>query len=149
MRLDFFLVIGLIVNTIFVVLYPTQILGSDPLGLSGQTDPLLQQYYSVNGSGAISSYNSITGEVEYNNQLYSDVEGAITSTEGDAGIFASTFFAIVDWIKTAMNVIKTIAMFVLGFIVLLFNLSYPFNILIGVPFALLYIFSIVSFIIGR
>lgn len=149
MKLDLILVIGLIVNTIFAVLYPAQIFGEDPLGLSGESGTELQSYYSVDSAGFINSYNSTTGELTTNNDIFTNIEGAVTSTDGDAGILTTEVFGFVDWVKTGFNLIKTMVMFVVGFIYLLLTLSYPFNILIGVPFAALYTFSIASYIIGR
>lgn len=70
MKMDIFLVIGLVVNVMFAVLYPTQIFGDDPLGISGIKDDKLEQYYSVNGTSVISGYNTETGELERDDSMF-------------------------------------------------------------------------------
>lgn len=149
MKLSFFLVIGLMVNTMMAVMYPNQIFGNAPLDMSSTLDANLGEYITVNSTSDLGSYNAVSGQVEYNSQIFGNLKNTVTSTEGKEGIFSSDLFSIVDWVKTGMNSIKTAAMFVIGFIVLLFNLAYPFNLLIGIPFAALYSFSIVAFIMGR
>jgi len=149
MKLEMFMIIGLIVNTLFAVLYPAQIFGDDPLGLNGIKESKLQQYYSVNGSGVIGAYNSVTGELEPDDTLFTDLSGAVSSTDGNAGIFGSDTFGFIDWVKVGWNLLKSALMFVIGFIFMLWSLVYPLNFLIGVPFSILYMFAMVRFIIGR
>jgi len=149
MKLDFLLIIGLIVNTLFAVLYPAQIFGDDPLGLSGVEDARLNEYYTVNDTGVINGYNSQTGELLYNNEVFSDMKDANSVTDGSGQIFGSDLFAFIDWIGVGWKLLKSVMMFLIGFIFLLWSLIYPLNFLIGIPFSLLYIFSIVKFIIGR
>jgi len=149
MKLEMFLVIGLIVNTMFAVIYPEQIFGDDPLGLNGIQEDKLQQYYAVNGTAVVSSYNPETGELERSDALFTDLQGVTTSTEGSAGIFGSDTFSFLDWVKVGWAVLKSALLFVIGFIYLLWNLVYPLNFLIGAPFSMLYIFAMVRFIVGR
>jgi len=147
MKLGFFLIVGLIVNTLFAVLYPAQIFGDDPLGLTGIKNDKLQQYYTVNGTGVISGYTD--GELEHNKGVFSELSSATSSTEGDSGLLIGDLFSFVDWVKVGFNLIKTALMFIIGFVFLLWNLVYPLNFLIGVPFSILYMFSLASYIIGR
>ncbi len=150
MKLDIILIIGLIVNTLFAVIYPTQIFGDDPLGLSENTNSDLSNYITVNGDGLIQGYDSTTGELTSNSEGFNDLSNAVTSTEEDAGVLAfSETFGFVDWVKTGFKLIKTALMFVVGFIFLLWQLVFPLNFLVGIPFSLLYIYSMASFIIGR
>lgn len=149
MKLEMFLVIGLIVNTMFAVAYPEQIFGNDPLGLNGIQDSKIQTYYNVNGTAVINGYNSVTGELEYDSTLFSDLQSGVTSTEGNAGIFGSSAYGFIDWVKIGWNLLKSALMFLIGFIYLLWNLTYPLNFLIGAPFSMLYIFAMVRFIVGR
>ena len=149
MKLEMFLIIGLIVNTLFAVLYPAQIFGTDPLGLNGIQQDRLQQYYSVNGTAIITGYDSTTGELIPDDALFEDLQSGVSSTEGSAGIFGSDTFSFVDWVKIGWNLMKSALMFLIGFIFLLWNLAYPLNFLIGAPFSMLYIFAMVRFIMGR
>ena len=151
MKLDTFLIIGLIVNVLFAVVFPTQIFGDDPFGLTEieSNKNELAQYYTVNGTSIITGYNDETGELIVNDDTFTDMAGVVSSTEGDSGLFGSDTFAFVDWVKVGFSSIKTILMFLVGFIKLLLFLPTPLNILIGIPFSLLYVYSIVSFIMGR
>ena len=151
MKVEMFLIIGLIVNTLFAVLYPAQIFGDDPLGLNAIQDSkgTVQQYISVNGTGILGSYNSVTGELERDDTLFNQMTDTIGSTEGSAGIFGTGVFAFIDWVKVGFNLLKSMLMFIVGFIFLLWNLVYPLNFLIGVPFSIMYLFAMVKFIIGR
>lgn len=149
MKLDLFLIIGLIVNTLFAVLYPAQIFGDDPLGINGIKQEKLQQYYSVNGSSIINGYNTETGEIIKSDELFNDLTGAVGSTDGDSGLLIGDLFSFVDWVKVGFNLLKTMFMFVIGFVFLLWQLVYPLNFLIGVPFSMLYMFALASYIMGR
>ena len=149
MKLDIILIIGIVVNTMFAVLYPAQIFGDDPLGLSGVTDERINDYYTVNNSGIINSYDSDTQQLGYNNELMSDLSESVQVTDGSGQIFGSDLFAFIDWVSIGWKLLKTAMMFLIGFIVLLWNLVYPLNFLIGVPFSVLYIYAITKFIIGR
>lgn len=148
MKPDMFLIIGLFVNVFFAVLYPGQIFGTEDFGLIGGTDSSMQNYFNVEGNVPI-QYDSATGQIVTGNNLFSDLNRTITATEGDEGVFTFDAFAFVDWVKTGFNLIKTLLMFVVGFIWMLVNLVYPLNILIGIPFSLLYIYGIVGFLLGR
>lgn len=148
MRLDLILIIGLIVNTLFAVLFPGQIFGDDPLGINGIKESKFSQYYNVNGSGLITGYQN--GSLIVNNDQFDQFEDAVTSTDGEAGLFGvGELFSFIDWVKVGFNLIKTAFMFIVGFILLLWQLVYPLNFLIGVPFSLLYMFAIASYIMGR
>ena len=149
MKMDIFLVIGLIVNTLFAVLYPAQIFGTEPLGLNSEVNVQTEQYYSVNGTSVVSGYNTETGELTRDDSMFNVMQDAVTATDGSAGILTTEVFGWIDWVKVGFNLLKTMLMFVIGFIFLLWNLAYPFNFLIGVPFSMLYIFGMSSFIIGR
>lgn len=146
MKADLFLVIGLIVNTFFAVMYPAQIFGDDPLGLSGQTATELKQYLNVNGSGII-QYSD--GELVQNKNLFTELKDSVGATDGDKGLIIGELFSFADWLGTAFKLIKAMFMFVIGFVFLLWNLVYPLNFLIGVPFSILYLYGIASFIAGR
>jgi hypothetical protein len=147
MRLGFFLIVGLIVNTLFAVLYPAQIFGDDPLGLTEIRNDKLQQYYTVNGTGVISGYTD--GELVYNDGIFTDLSDATSATEGDSGLFVGDLLTFIDWVKVGFNLIKTGLMFIIGFVFLLWGLVYPLNFLVGVPFSVLYMYSLASYIIGR
>jgi len=151
MKLEIFLIIGLIVNTLFAVLYPAQIFGDDPLGLSAIADSkgAVQQYITVNGTSILGSYNSVSGELEFDGTPLSQLSEVVSSTEGNAGIFDTGVFAFIDWVKVGFNLLKSALMFIIGFIFLLWNLVYPLNFLIGVPFSVMYMFAMIKFIIGR
>lgn len=146
MRADLFLVIGLIVNTFFAVMYPTQIFGTDPLGLSNQQSSEMNNYLNVNGSGIIQYQN---GQIVQNSNMFNDLKGAVGSTDGDKGLIIGELFSFADWLGTAFKLLKAAFMFVIGFIWLLWNLVFPLNFLIGVPFSILYLYGMASFIAGR
>jgi len=146
MKADLFLVIGLIVNTFFAVMYPAQIFGDDPLGLSSQKATELNQYLNVNGTGIIQYSN---GEIVQNKNIFSNFKNSLDSTDGDNGLIVGELFSFADWLGTAFKLIKAMFMFVVGFIFLLWNLVFPLNFLIGVPFSILYLYGIASFIAGR
>lgn len=149
MKPDFFLIIGLVVNTLFAVLYPAQIFGDDPLGISGETNQEVSTYFSVNGTSVLTGYDSETGQLQRDDSLFTKLGDAATSTDGDSGIFTTDVFGFVDWVKIGFGLIKAIIMFIVGFVYLLWTLVYPLNFLIGIPFSVMYLFSIASFIIGR
>jgi len=149
MKLDFFLIIGLMVNVLFAVIYPAQIFGDDPLGLSGIKESKLQEYYSVDGEGMIGAYNSETGELMQDTTMFTDFDNVISSTDGDSQFFGSDLFTFIDWLTIGWSLLKSTFMFIVGFVYLLWNLIYPLNFLIGVPFSLLYIYSMVRFIVNR
>ena len=144
-----FLIIGLMVNVLFAITYPTQIFGNDPLGLSGITDSRMEQYYSVNGSSIMGKYNSETGELVSDESLFTDFDSAVTATDGSNGFWGTELFQFVDWLKVGFRLLKSMFMFVIGFVFMLWTLVYPLNFLIGVPFSILYLYSIVRFIVNR
>lgn len=149
MKPDLFLIIGLMVNVFFAVLYPSQIFGNERFDLTGETTNDLQQYLTVNGTSYLGTYNETTGTLNQNENMFTQLKDSVTSTEGDAGFFSGDLFGIFDWVKTGFELIKMALMFLIGFIWLLWNLTYPLNFLIGVPFSILYIYGIVGFMLGR
>lgn len=149
MKLEIFLVIGLIVNSLFAVLYPEQIFGDDPLGIDAIKQEKINEYYTAGGLSPISSYNSTSEQLIINGDLFGEMKDSVVSTEGDAGIFGTDTFSFIDWVKVGWGLLKSALMFVLGFIFMLWSLVYPLNFLIGVPFTMLYIFAMVRFIVGR
>jgi hypothetical protein len=149
MKLDMFLVIGLMVNVLFAVTYPTQIFGENPLGLDQTQDDRVRDYYSVNGTSILGEYNTQTGQLESDNSLFTDFDDVVSSTDGSSGFWGTELFQFVDWLKIGWNLLKATFMFVIGFVFMLWTLVYPFNFLIGVPFSVLYLFTMVRFIVNR
>jgi hypothetical protein len=149
MNYGFFLTIGLIVNTFFVVLFPAQTVGADPFGIDEiraqkftQLDSRTQEYYI--DSGFFDETGQPTAQFDKIEELQNEGTGQV----GSASILQGglSFF---DWVKIGWNTVTSLAMFFLGFLALLMNLQAPLNVLVGVPFSFLYIFSAIKFIMGR
>ena len=65
------------------------------------------------------------------------------------GLLIGELFSFVDWVKVGFNLLKTIFMFIIGFVFMLWQLAYPLNFLIGIPFSIMYLFALASYIVGR
>ena len=142
--MDIILVIGLVVNTIMAIIFPAQIFEGAPLDMAGQTVSGQEAYF--NGS-TIWQYDDEAG-LQKSNTLEETLKNSVDSTDNNAGIFSETF-GFIDWVKDGFALIKNMLMFLVGFIILLWNLVFPLNFLVGIPFSFLYLYSIASFIIGR
>jgi len=149
MKLDMFLIIGLFVNVLFAVNYPSQIFGDNPLGLDQTQDSRVQQYYSVNGTAILGSYDTTTGQLKSDDSLFENFNEVMDATDDEKGFWGTDLFQFVDWLKIGWKLIVATFMFIVGFIFLLWTMVYPLNFLIGVPFSVLYLFALVRFIVNR
>ena len=149
MKFDFIFIMGTFVGIMFTLLFPTQVIGDDPTGLNGIRTDKIKQYISQDGSGYIKSYNEETGMIITSDNQMLELESIISATSGEKSSLVNTALGFPDYVRVGWNLLTTALRFTLAFIVICWSLPNPLNIALGLPMIFLYIFSAVSYFIGR
>lgn len=152
-QIQTFLPIALMTSVFIAVLFPTTVGLADPFGIdeiraqnAGNSTVLagnLNNYYANESVGFFTN----DGNVVKTDDQIEDIINLPSS--GDQTVFSDVGFGFLDYVKIAFNAAKSLFTFLVIPVILLFNMGYPFNILFALPYSLLYIFSLVSYILGR
>ncbi len=148
MNYQLFLIMALFVNTFLAALFPTQLGLDDPFGIDSirtqqfnDFDSNTQAYFVEQGV-----FNA-DGTPGNNFETYQSLQ---TVGQGQAGIVITELgFGFTDYLKVAWNSFVNLGVFMIAFIVILFQLPLSIGIFIAPIFSTLGIFSLVKFIIGR
>lgn len=149
MKLDFIFFIGTFVGIMYTLLFPTQVIGDDPTGINGIREDKIKEYMTQDGSGYIQSYNAETGQIITKDGMFTEIDGIISTTSGEKSSIVNTALGFPDYVRVGWNLLTTALRFLLSFIVICWSLPNPLNIALGLPLVLVYIFSMVSYFIGR
>lgn len=149
MRLDFIFFIGTFVGIMFTLLFPTQVIGDDPTGINGIKQDKIKDYITQDGSGYIKSYNEETGQIITTDGAFTDIEEIISATSGEKSSIVNTALGFPDYVRVGWNLLSTALRFLLSFVVICWNLPNPLNIAFGLPMIFVYIFSGISYFVGR
>lgn len=140
--------VALIVNVFVAGLFPEQVGLSDPLGIDNireqkfdNFDSKTQQYFITQGI-----YNE-DGTPSDNFETFKDLQSV---GEDEAGVTVTDLgFSFIDYLKIAWNAFKSTGLFLIAFIVIIFQLPLPIAQFMAPIFSILGIFALVKFIIGR
>jgi len=148
MNYGIFVVISLVLNVFIAVLFPEYIGLQDPLGI---TDIRTQQFNELDGN--TKSYYINQGVFNADGtpaSNFEDLKDIHLAGEQEAGVTLTDFgFSFLDWVKVGINFFKSIGVFFVAFLVIIYNLVPPFNSLLFIPLSIMYMFSWVKFIMGR
>jgi hypothetical protein len=149
MKHELFFAIAIFLNVLVSLLYPSVVGMDDPLGIDGIRTQKFnslssndQKYFIENG--VFDENGNPTGEYK------TKIEELNAIGDGEAGLIITELsFGFLDFVKVVLRSIQSILTFFIAFLVLLYNLSAPFNILLGVPMGILYVYSTGRLIMGR
>lgn len=146
-----FITISLIMSAFIAVIFPTEVGLADPLGL----DAIRVQNFN---DGIIDSSNLATF---YTDGVFFDSNGnpikldaqvraaALVPSEGDQSVVTDTGFGFLDYPRIVLNFLGSLIVFLTIPVIILFNMGYPLNILFSATYGGLFMFSILSYILGR
>lgn len=148
MNYTLFIYVALITNVFIAGLFPEQVGLGDPLGIEDirqqqftNFDSNTQQYFIQQGV-----FNA-DGTVGDNFNTYVELQEA---GESESGVVVSDLgFSFLDYFKIAWNAFKSIGIFMMAFIVIIFSLPQSITIFLAPILSTLGIFGLVKFIIGR
>ena len=139
---------AIILNTFIAGLFPEQVGLDDPLGIDNirqqqfnSFDSNTQAYFVQQGV-----FNS-DGTPAQNFDTYKDLQ---TAGEQESGVVITDLgFSFTDYFKIAWNAFASIGIFMIAFLVILFQLPLSLAIFVAPIISTLSIFGLVKFIIGR
>lgn len=149
MKHELIFIVGIMVNVYIAVLFPTMVGLDDPFGIDAIRTQKFQdlsvndQEYFID-NGIFDSSGNPSGDYKDKLQELNAIG------QGDSGLIITDLsFGFLDFVKVALRSIETILTFFIAFCVLIFNLTAPFNVLLGIPLSTLYIYSTGKLIMGR
>lgn len=148
MNYTLFVVMAIVVNSFLAGLFPSQLGLDDPLGIESirqqqfnDFDTNTQNYFVDQGV-----FNQ-DGTPGTNFELYEELQ---TAGEQEAGVIVTDLgLSFTDYFKIAWNAFVSAGVFLIAFIVILFQLPLNLAMFIAPIISILGALSIVKFIIGR
>lgn len=148
MRYEIFVIISIVMNVFIAGMFPEYVGLDDP---GGQT-AIVQQKFQALDTNTKEYYieQGIFNKDGTPAEQYDKLKELAQITETNQGITLTDFgFTFADWLEVGWNYIKSILVFFIASVLIMYNLAAPLNLYIGVPYTLMYIFSWVKFLMGR
>lgn len=138
-------------SAFIAVIWPTEVGLSDPLGL----DAIIVQNFNngiIDSSNLASYYKDGVFFDSNGNPLKLDSQVRDSTqlpAEGDQSVVTDAGFGFLDYVRVAFNFLNSLLIFLTIPIIVFFNMGYPLNILYSATYGGLFVFSIVSYMLGR